>query len=197
MIQQKNPTRTFCHQCILCLSALKGTGSTSRHLVELGWVDPCCIVVEQQLIAELVPGHGSDVCHFEEVLNGSAAIDVHGTCVCSGLQQHLHQDMIAVPGSLVESGFMIFLLDVWIWTRSSMLVKTDPVPDPVSALKTHLPDGRAGGDTQCGGPGCRFALSSQKPRMPQSSAESPGKSWPHPQMLHGTDKEPAALRRQI
>lgn len=158
---------------MICHSAVKE--STSLHLVELWWVDPCRAVVEQQLIAELGFGHGPDISHFEEILNGGTAVDVHGSCVCTGLQQHLHQDVIAVPGGLVESCFMVLLLEVRIWTRRAMLVKTDPEasivqntdnasqeksekPCRVAGPKTHPPVGLAGGDRQYGGPGCRFAL---------------------------------------
>ena len=88
-----------------------------RYLVELWWVDPGCVVVEQQLIAELRYGHWPHVGHFEEILNGGAAVDVHGSCVCSGLQQHLHQDVITVPGCFVKSCFMVFFPEVGICSR--------------------------------------------------------------------------------
>lgn len=102
------------------------------YLVELWRVDPCCIAVEQQLAAELGYGHGPDIDHFEEILNGGTAIDVHGPCVRSGLQQHLYQDVIAVPGRLVEGCFMVLLLKIWVWTRTATLWKTDPrgIHDP-------------------------------------------------------------------
>jgi len=75
--------------------------SLSLYLVELEWVDARCVMVEQQLIAELRYGHGPDTSHSEDVLDRSTAVDVHGSGVGSGLQQHLHQDVITVPGCLV------------------------------------------------------------------------------------------------
>lgn len=86
----------------------------SKYLVELWWVDPRCVVVEQQLIAEFRYGHRPDTSHFEEILNGGTAVDVHGSRVGSGLQQHLHQDVVAVPGRLVKSCFVVFLSEVGI-----------------------------------------------------------------------------------
>lgn len=58
--------------------------------MELWRVNPRCVVVEKQLKAEFWYGHGPYVDHFEEVLNGGAAVDVHGPGVSAGLQEHLH-----------------------------------------------------------------------------------------------------------
>lgn len=103
--------------------------------MKLRRVDSCCAVVEQQLVAELRDGHEPDIRYFEEVLDGGAAVDVHGPGVCAGLQQHLHQDVIAVPGGLVESCFMVLLFKVGIWNRRKKLLR-------------FLPDGIEEGDLQ-------------------------------------------------
>lgn len=49
------------------------------YLVELRWVDASCIVVEQQLIAELRYCHRPDVSNFEQILDWSTSVDVHGS----------------------------------------------------------------------------------------------------------------------
>lgn len=86
------------------------------YLVELWRVNACCVMVEEQLEAEFRDGHGPHVGHFDQVLDGGAAVDVHGPGVCSGLQEHLHEDVVAVPGGFVESCLMILFLEVGIWT---------------------------------------------------------------------------------
>lgn len=110
--------------------------SQSPYLVELWRVDPCCVVVEQQLKAELRYGHGPDIGHFEQILNGGTAVDVHGSGVCSGLQQHLHQEVIAVPGCLVESRLMVLLLEVWVCVRRAVEQKPDPETSLLRGIQT-------------------------------------------------------------
>lgn len=88
--------------------------------MELWRVNARCVVVEQQLIAELRYGHGPHISHFEQILDGRTAVDVHGPCICSGLQQHLHQGVITVPGCFVKSCFVILFLEVWICRRKEM-----------------------------------------------------------------------------
>lgn len=88
--------------------------------MELWWVNPCCIVVEQQLKAEVWYGHRPDFRHFKEILNGRTAVDVHGSRICPSLQQHLYQDVIAVPGSFVKSCFVVCLLNVGICNRNQI-----------------------------------------------------------------------------
>lgn len=83
--------------------------------MELWWVNSRCVVVEKQLKAEFWNGHGPDLGHLQKVLNGGAAVDVHGPGVCSRFQEHLHEDVIAVPGCFVESRLMILFLEVGIW----------------------------------------------------------------------------------
>lgn len=95
-------------------------GRPSLHLVELGRVDPRRVVVEQQLVAALGYGHGPDPGHFEHVLNRGTAVDVHCLGVCPGLQQHLHQHVVAVPGRFVESGFVVLFSEVGILRRRKM-----------------------------------------------------------------------------
>lgn len=107
----------------------QGTGQESRkvprvkaskwgqwYLVELWRVNACCVMVEEQLEAEFWDGHGPHVGHFDQVLDGGAAVDVHGPGVCSSFQEHLHEDVVAVPGGFVESRLMILFLEVGIWT---------------------------------------------------------------------------------
>ena len=59
-------------------------------------------MVQQQLVADLRLGggpHGGDLQH---VLDGSAAVDVHEIGLRASLQHHVHEDVVAVPGGLVE-----------------------------------------------------------------------------------------------
>lgn len=90
--------------------------------MELRRVNPRCVVVEKQLKAEFWNGHGPDAGHLQEVLDGGAAVDVHGPGVCSRLQEHLHEDVIAVPGGFVESRLMVLFLEVGIWTRWGVFI---------------------------------------------------------------------------
>ena len=84
------------------------------NLVELGRVDARAVVVQQQLVAEMGDAHGPDAGDLQEVLDGGAAIDVHGPGVRPALQQHLHQHLVAVPGGLVEGRLLVLLWDVWV-----------------------------------------------------------------------------------
>lgn len=91
--------------------------------MELRRVNSRCVVVEEQPEAEFRNGRGPDVGHLQEVLDGGAAVDVHGPGVCSCLQEHLHEHVVAVPGCFVESRLMILFLEVGIWVRRVILQK--------------------------------------------------------------------------
>ena len=66
-------------------------------------------MVQQQLVADLRPGGGSHGGDLQHILDGSAAVDVHEIGFCAGLQHHVHEHVVAVPGCLVEWRFKVVI----------------------------------------------------------------------------------------
>lgn len=105
-------------------------GRSAPNLVELGRVNARGVVVEEQLEAELWDGRRPDAGHFQKVLDGGAAVDVHGPGVCSCFQEHLQEHVVAVPGSFVESRLMILFPQVGVCIRWGTLEKRGPSQPP-------------------------------------------------------------------